>query len=231
MYQKPIFYATNNLYYKLIKKFPIFIDRDLNSKMIHNFQNDTESMFENPQHSDIKIIVDNKEFKLHKIFLSRNKKLCQTFASDPNLNEIFLSDLISDSVEHDIKYLFNNDLDQNEDNFFQFSSKSCETFLRFLYDPTKIKAENVTLDLILVSHKYSEDVLKEFCENHLFEHVNIRNVVRTLLVSLKTDCEKLKKQACLLVARHFCEMKFNEDFKLVLENDKVLSAILDCFGN
>lgn len=200
------------------------------SRIMQAFLNNIDSLFDNSRYSDIKIIIDYKESNLQKSILSSNKKFREVFASDPNLKEIFISDKISDSVEHDIKYLFSHDLDQEEMEVLNFTFQACETFLQYLYNPSKMKEEKVNLNLILVAHEFADENLKEFCEDHLIKNINMKNAVRTLLVSLKTGCKRLESKACEIVAKNYCEMKLKLDFKLVLENDAALFAVLNVLG-
>lgn len=192
---------------------------------------DIHNSFNNPAYSDVDIVIDHKMLKAHKHILARNQKFHKMFTKTPDLKEILISE-ISDSVEYDIRYLFcKGDLDQEQPNdILNFSSTACETYLRYLY-AADIGENKISLDLILVSHKFCDEELKNVCENHLVNNVNMRNAIRTLLVSLETGCDKLKKKSCKLMTRNFCEMKFIQNFNLILENKEAMAAILSVLGN
>lgn len=201
-------------------------------KIIRKHQEDMAMSFDNPKYSDVKIWINNKIFEGHKLILSRNSHFEKMFTLTPDLNEIHLFNEISNLKRSNDESLPSNDFDEDKKgDIVQCSADACESFLRYLYSPTKLTDAKINLDLLLVAYKLNDETLKEFCENRLVKNVNSGNAIPSLLVSLKTECKNLKIKASIYIAKNFCEMKRYVDFQQVWENEEALLAILDVFGN
>lgn len=161
-------------------------------------------MLEKKIKSDFEIVIRSKTIKAHKIVLGvENSVFSDHFLSHPEVNKLEILDLHPNAVEVFIDYLYTG----------------------------KITEGDITEDLLLVAHKYSDSSLKRTCREKLSNTLTIENAPKRLLIFLECEENKLIEEASFLLAKNYNAVKNQFDFKRVLEKPNAISAIFDVFGN
>lgn len=167
---------TNSNYESLYKD----MEKQIRLKEFDDF----EKLFENGEHSDLVIIVEDKKLLAHKCILSTKSSV---FAAMFQLNMIEKTEKIVEI--NDIRFEVMREL------------------LRFFYIGKVGDIKNLALDLYKAADKYNLDGLKDICEDNMCQNLSITNVFDYLHFTYYYKANKLKTSAIDFIALHSEELK------------------------
>ncbi|RUS86421.1 hypothetical protein EGW08_005799, partial [Elysia chlorotica] len=128
------------------------------------------SSFDNPENSDIKFVVENKEIHVHKAIL---KLRCEHFQS---MFHTCWDEASKESIE-----------------ITQYSYKVYRAFLKFLYtDDVDLDPEDA-IGLLDLSNAYCEDILKLKCEAIIRQGISVENVAMLYAAAIKFGAKQLEE--------------------------------------
>lgn len=155
---------------------------------------DFETFLNNEKFSDVKFIVDGREFYAHKIILSKS-------------SEIFAA-----MFEHDMK--------ENLTGTVVIKDISCEIFMEmfsFVYSGKVNNIEKIAESLYVAADKYALGELMSRCVNYLCSSLSTNNAVERLQFAVTHGVNKLKVTAIDFIALHIKDIVNTPGFQLMKE--------------
>lgn len=152
--------------------------------------------------SDFEIDLDGEIFKVHKKVLQKNPFFFNLFLSQPDSNKIKVCN---------------------------FNPKTFGLFINYLYTG-EVFEKDVDKELFEIAHKYFDPILMNKCRETFVKNLSAENAVRELLFFLDHEETKLAKDAIILIAKNFNDIKHQKEFVQVMERPEVVAAIYDVFG-
>lgn len=161
-------------------------------------------LFENKNHSDAVLIVEKKEFKIHKCILASRS---QYFAS------LFQHDMI--------------EKDKNSVEIKDISQEVMYEILRFAYTGDIENLKSIAKDLLAAANKFLFEDLKTICEAELYNSLTVENAVELLTFAEMHNSSKLKDQALDFLVQNINEVKLTASMKEMtnypeLQNELIL---------
>ncbi|XP_058793356.1 speckle-type POZ protein-like B [Phymastichus coffea] len=158
----------------------------------HNYSEEIlKKLFDNRQFSDFKIIVEKREFRVHRAILAAISPvfhaMFESKMRESNEGRVHIEDVEADVIEKTLYFIYVGKLNDIED-----------------------LADKV----LAVAEKYQLESLKQRCEYILVKQLNLDNVYDTLLLADKNNANELKKQTIQFFLKN-AEKLFTEemDFK------------------
>ncbi|GFO40077.1 rcc1 and BTB domain-containing protein 1 [Plakobranchus ocellatus] len=170
------------------------------------------SAFDNPENSDIRFVVENKEIHVHKAIL---KLRCEHFQS---MFHTCWDEASKESIE-----------------ITQYSYKVYRAFLKFLYtDDVDLEPEDA-IGLLDLSNAYCEDILKLKCEAIIRQGISVENVAMLYAAAIKFGAQQLEEFCFRFALNHMTAVTQTEAFhKLddqVLKDFIVKASLAGAFKN
>lgn len=206
-------YSTFDLNIKIISS-------DKRNKEVQELESLMKNLLEEKTHSDLKLVVNDQVFHVHKnILASRNKVICNM-------------------IEKDMK-----EKNTNVIQLDNWDPMVVQQLLEFWYTNTC----NVTLnphELYKLAHYLDVEHLQQKCKDYLISNINIRNVVETLelsclsnynLSSLKDEANRFISSNESLLAQNLDYIEYlsenidntNISFVLTFANKYKLNSLLE----
>lgn len=171
-------------------------------------QPDRQALIDSATKSDLTIKVQNDLFLAHKNILSSRNALFKTTVSKlPSTRNVSSSICITHS----------------EASIFKI-------FLLYIYT-RQVEDGNISKELLEIAHKYDDVTLKGMCQVHLLTTLSEKNAVELLSLGTDLDCKALKDRAAKFIADRYAEIKNQDEFKLVKQNDAAVEAIFSHFAD
>lgn len=183
-------------------------DEDIKTSKKEEFTNNVFSGFKDlwvtKKFSDFLIIVDSKEFPVHKNILSIQSPVFDVMLSN-DMQEI----------------------QTNRMNIEDFSQSTVEAFLYFLYTGEEtIDAD--AIELFKIAAKYNVSTLKSLYKEKILSEANESNAIDVFILGFLYDAEDLKLKALSEIRKVFPTSEFTEKF---MTNPKALKDLIDMKSN
>lgn len=169
---------------------------------------DFDIIFSSEIYNDVSFIIDDQEFKAHKLILS---------ARSPVFADMFRSEKMETSTNH-IRIL-----DVTPADFYQL--------LRFIYtNKVQVTDENCR-SLLIAANKYLIPSLKSICEEFIIKTLTPGNCVEMLTLADLHNAEKLKNMATGFIRSRLYEVCIAEGLKSLKKShpDAVFDVMEDAF--
>jgi len=101
--------------------------------------------------------------------------------------------------------------------------ETCLKMLEYMYTGQLVTG-NVDLKLLIVADKYNIEDLKEFCERQLMRNLDFDNLMETLIIADRHNCELLKQKALNVFSMNSYKLLDVPDWKLQLASNPGLIA-------
>ena len=134
-----------------------------------------EEFFELGKLSDFKIIVGEKEYKVHKFILASQSSVFEK--------------IFTNKAEGGVQTI------QTINSMANFNEKVFEDFLRYFYNGGVIRNEENVVELFELSVEFNVTNLKSECEELLLKTLNEANVIEIYNLGYQNGSEKLKRGA------------------------------------
>lgn len=155
------------------------------SKKLNSFG----ELFESEKFSDIKFIVENKEFKLHKCILSARSRVFSAMF-EHNMRESKENVVKIDGISYDVmKELF-----------------------RFIYSEKVENLETLASDLLVAANKYELEDLKSLCEKVLIKNLSTNNVIDLYVLADHHQAGELKSYVCEFLSKNAKDVLSMDEF-------------------
>lgn len=152
---------------------------------------------------DIQFIIGNQSLGAHRAILAAKSK-------------VFLE-------------MFSNDTKEKQEGVVEIKDSKFEVFeafLKFFYTSKIDNIKELGTEMLILADKYQVKDLKEKCENYLSQTLNKNNAVHCLMMADKYNCQKLKKNA-LLVVKFL--LRDCANFDDLINTPDLMKEILDLF--
>lgn len=166
-----------------------------------------ESLWNNQEFHDVKLVASGKEFYAHKTLLA---------AQSPVFFAMFKNDMMERNQNHvdlvDVEY------------------NVLEEAMRFIYSGKIKNIEAIINDLLALADKYAIETLKNKCEEYLFSKLSTDNVVDIISLSDLYNAGKLRKHAIDFFISHKEEIVNSNGFASIQNlQSNVLKEIIHTF--
>ena len=169
-----------------------------------------QSLFQNSDLSDLKIICEGKEFPCHKLLLAlRSSVFKRMFSSDLKLSEAEDDSVLKiDDISPDVM----------------------EVFLKFLYTD-ELKREDINASLLMAANKYDLKRLVNLCVKHFEANINTENVMEIAVAAYLVENDQLLQKASKFIIDNVGALKEPEDWNQVTKTyphiaTKVMNLIM-----
>lgn len=161
---------------------------------------DFEKFLNNKKFSDVKFIVDGKEFHAHKMILS-------------NRSEVFAA-------------MFEHDIEENAITIEDIDFEVLKETFRFIYTGKVNNIEKMAKELLIAADKYALVKLKCLCMEYLCAHLSVDNVIKCLEFADTYSVDLLKTRAMDFLVWNAKDIVNNAEFKLIknLHEDIILEV-------
>lgn len=165
------------------------------SKNDSSFAEDFESLVNNKNSGDVKIIVQDRSLYAPKSLLSACSPVFSKFFADKNPKEEHITISIDD-----------------------FSYEVVLEILRFMYQGRVNNVENLALSLYTAACNYEIENLKPLCDQTIFKGLNLENVSRILILADRYKIDRLKTLSINFLKKNRTEVMKNRLLKLICPN-------------
>lgn len=181
--------------------------RTLISKLRESFDTKQSMSMENyNSFSDFKVICGKEEhaktFNVHKIFLALGspvfKAMLQNDCHEASSNTLSVTDVHPDTMQKLIHYMYTDDI-------------------------TEDMADE---ELLAAADKYQIESLKIVCESRLMSALKLENSIRLGVISHLHGSERFKDKVATFLAKHWSNIKDNEDIKEIKRHPDLLLKIM-----
>ncbi|KAL7302149.1 hypothetical protein TKK_0005372 [Trichogramma kaykai] len=159
------------------------------------------NLLDNPDLSDIQLIVNDVTFYAHKVILaSRSTVFATMFKKEIKDNIVRIRDLSVPAIKQMLNFIYVNKVDVDD---------------------------NTVNDILKASHKYKIKELKNLCGQYLIRKLTVQNCIDIIQIAHKFDMRELKFSAMNLIVSksdQICETK--EFYKLAQKNSNLHTVIV-----
>ncbi|KAL7011668.1 hypothetical protein ACKWTF_014382 [Chironomus riparius] len=157
--------------------------------MIQNtLTNDFKNFLNNENFKDLKIKIDNREFRVHKFLLAaRSSVLAEMILNNPDVENLNLVDISVETFEQVLHFIYNDELrDKKEINSFR--------------------------NLFAAAGRLNIEVLKNIAAAHLLEEIDSDKAMSILSLSNKYNHDLLKDEAFKFIEKTNSFMTFKKEW-------------------
>ncbi|XP_071580448.1 protein roadkill-like [Temnothorax nylanderi] len=165
-------------------------------------------LFENPEFSDITVLVGERKIQAHKAILAAQSR-------------VFSAMLKSEMSEKQTNYVKIEDIDY----------ETAREMLRFIYTG---KVENLgkITDLLFAAEKYELTKLKVICEKILYTWLTVENAAEIFKLADFYRADYLKAQALVIIKTHLTDVIDTKGYKsMINSHPHLLSEVLQALAN
>lgn len=129
--------------------------------------------------------------------------------------------------------MFGSNLQENQTNEIPvtdvryFVLQQILTFIQFRVLPDLDASFGLTLEIFVAADKYQVHELRSMCEEHMINHITMRNVVSLLNIALKYNAVLLKQYTKMFIKLHIEDIVYNSDFIKLIENFPEILAVTE----
>ncbi|XP_037808057.1 protein roadkill-like [Lucilia sericata] len=162
---------------------------------------DFGNLLQNGIFADVTLVVDDKEFHVHKAILAaRSPVFAAMFEhemKEQTLNRVEITDIDGDILQE---------------------------MLRFIYTGKVINIAEIAKFLLPAADKYAIESLKKFCEVMLNDKISIETAVETLILADRHSAQELKINAIAFINSNATEVMKTQDWENMIKTHSYLIA-------
>lgn len=160
-----------------------------------NLSEDLEKLLENGSYSDVTLVSDGKEIRVHKnVLTARSPVFAAMFQH--NMLEKRKNKVHIDDIKHEV----------------------LKEMLRFIYCSRVKNVESLAEDLLAAAEKYELKGLKLMCEIVMCKALSVDNAVNFLIISDLYKADKLKKESIHFINANTDAVSITPEFKAMAES-------------
>uniref|UniRef100_A0A1I8PE97 BTB domain-containing protein n=1 Tax=Stomoxys calcitrans TaxID=35570 RepID=A0A1I8PE97_STOCA len=153
-------------------------------------QEDLSKLLETSQHSDIALVVGEKELRAHKVILSLRSDVFAAMFEHKDMQENMSNRVIIDDL----------------------SESTVKEMLHFIYTGKSPNIQAMAQDLLVAADKYSLKNLKKMCSDELGQHITKDNAISIAILAYQHSDNDLKTRSLEFILENIDDMCKREEW-------------------
>eukprot|EP00747_Dinoflagellata_sp_TGD_P169380 gnl/TRDRNA2_/TRDRNA2_198236_c0_seq1.p1 gnl/TRDRNA2_/TRDRNA2_198236_c0~~gnl/TRDRNA2_/TRDRNA2_198236_c0_seq1.p1 ORF type:complete len:370 (-),score=71.60 gnl/TRDRNA2_/TRDRNA2_198236_c0_seq1:20-1129(-) len=172
----------------------------------HTLTEAIESLFDSKSFSDAKLIVDGREFDVHRAILASRSKVFEAMFSasmtEATTNSVTVTDISAETMEILLQFIYTDS-----------------------FEKTNAQPELIG-DIMKAAKKYEISRLYNLCEKRALTAITLESVIDWLMLATMLEAQEIKGACMQFVTNRLPEVQLTEGWKRLLANKQLMVEVM-----